>query len=101
MPGHERRVTGLLDEEIRGPAQEVGAVEVFDRIEDLVIENQFVEPGEQQVRLVAKRPLERSALRAFKVFQALTQRVSLLCAHDPDRRQITVPVVLHLLFGRK
>jgi hypothetical protein len=49
VPRHEGRIVGLLDEEIRRPAEEVRAVEVFDRVHDLVVAHEVGEPGEEQV----------------------------------------------------
>ena len=51
VPGHEGRRARFLDEEVGGPAQEVGAVQVLDRIDDLFLMDDIRQEAEQQVRL--------------------------------------------------
>ena len=50
-------------------------------------------------RNVAKRAIERSALRMFKVFQTLAQQGSLLGAHDAYWRNVSILFVLNFLFA--
>ena len=61
VPGDEAGAVRLLDEEVRGPAQEIGPEHVLDRVEDLGMVDQLVAPGEQQVRLVPPIALQRLA----------------------------------------
>ena len=61
MPGHEAWAFGFLDEEVRRPAQQVRTEDRFDGIENLRVVHQFVDPGEQQMRLVAEIALQRFA----------------------------------------
>ena len=69
MPGDERRVRFLLNEEIRRPAQQVRTVKIFDRIENPWMADEIGESSKQEVRLVpqvaAKRPTCLT-LEAFK-----------------------------------
>ena len=43
MPGDEARAVGLLDEEIGGPTQEIGAQHVLSRIDDLGMVHEFID----------------------------------------------------------
>ena len=69
MPGHERRIVGLLDEEVRGPAEQIRAVQILDGIDDAVVAHEVAEPREEQVRLVAQRPLERATVFRLERFE--------------------------------
>ena len=53
MPGYEARAVGLLNEEIRGPTEKIGAEHILGRIDDLGMVHELVDPGEKQVRLVS------------------------------------------------
>jgi hypothetical protein len=54
------------------------AVEVLDRVHDLLVAHQVGEPGEEQVRLVAQRPLERPAALGLEALELL--RISIASA---------------------
>lgn len=70
VPGHEGRVPRFLDEEARAPAEEVGAEEVFHRVEDSRVPDQRVEPREEQVALVPQLAAERAAALALGRLEA-------------------------------
>ncbi len=61
VPGDEAGAARLLDEEVGGPAKDVGADHVGHRIEDCRMVDQLVGPGEQQVGLVPQVALDRRA----------------------------------------
>ena len=63
VPGDEAGALLLLDEESRGPAEDVRADRVLDRIQDLRVMDQLVRPGEEQVRLVPPVRLDRKSTR--------------------------------------
>ena len=57
VPGDERRVARLLDEEVRGPAEEVRPVEILDRVEDALMTHEIGDPGEEEMRFVPQLAL--------------------------------------------
>ena len=61
VPGDEAGAARLLDEEVGGPAEDVGADHVGHRVEDRRMVDELVGPGEQQVRLVPQVALQRRA----------------------------------------
>src|SRR4051812_24004257 len=71
MPGHEARTVRLLDEEVRRPAQEIGAEDVLGRIDDLRMMHKLVDPGEKKMRLVPEIALQRLTGLALVLLQAL------------------------------
>ena len=65
MPGNVVGGARLLDEEVRGPAQDVGAEQILDRVQDARVPDQLGGPGEQQVHLVAGVAADRAAGRGL------------------------------------
>src|ERR1700722_3747492 len=63
MPRHIRWVVRLFDEERRAPAQNVRANDVLDRIEDSLMPDQIVQPGEQKVGFLPEFPGEEAVIR--------------------------------------
>ena len=61
MPRHKGRIGRLLDEEVGGPAQEIRAVQILDRVEDRAAPHELGEPGKQQVRFMTHIARERPA----------------------------------------
>jgi hypothetical protein len=53
VPRHERRRARFLDEEAAGPAQQVGSVQVFHRIENSGVPHDIGEPRKEEMRLRA------------------------------------------------
>jgi hypothetical protein len=47
MPGYKGRIGRLLDEEVGGPAQEIGAVEILNRVEDCALADELGQPSEK------------------------------------------------------
>src|ERR1700730_10632700 len=47
VPGHEGRIGRLLDEEVGGPAQEIRAVEILNRVEDSAMADELRQPSEK------------------------------------------------------
>jgi hypothetical protein len=53
-PGDKARIPRLLDEEAAAPDQNVGADHLLDRIKHAGMADEFVKPGQKQMRLVAQ-----------------------------------------------
>ena len=49
MPGDKRPVIRFLDEEVRGPAQQIFSIQILDCIQDPLLADQVVEPAEKQL----------------------------------------------------
>jgi hypothetical protein len=90
VPRHERRVVRLLDEEVGCPAEQVGAVQVLDRVDDPGVVDDLVEPGKKQVRLVAQVALERAAGALLERLELAADRHRLVGRHDADRENAAV-----------
>jgi len=69
VPRHQGRIGRLVDEEVGGPAQEIRAVEILDRVADRAAPHEFGEPGKQQVRFMAQIALERPARPPLERFE--------------------------------
>ena len=72
VPRDETRVARFLDEEAAAPDQNVGADHLLDRVENAGMAHQFVQPGQKQMRLVAKSP-GQSVVGGLKSLQAIAQ----------------------------
>ena len=73
VPGHEAGIARLLDEEAAAPAEDVRADHILYRIEDAGMANELIQPGEQQVGLVAQRALQAAGL-GFEGFELAADR---------------------------
>jgi len=63
VPRHEGRIGRLIDEEVGGPAQQIRAVEILDRVEDRAAPHVLGEPGKQQCDLWRRSPLSGPPVR--------------------------------------
>lgn len=63
MPGHIRRVARLFDEKRRAPAQDIRADDILDRVEDSVMPDEIVQPGEKQMGFLPELPGDRAGPR--------------------------------------
>ena len=70
VPGHEAGAVRLLDEEVGGPAEQIGAEHILGGVDDLGMMHQLVDPGEQQVRLVPPVSLQGRAGLGLVLFEA-------------------------------
>ena len=70
VPGHETRAVRLLDEEIGGPAQQIGPKHILGRIDDLGVMHELIHPGEEQVRLVPPVSLKGRPRPGFMLLEA-------------------------------
>ena len=70
MPGYEPGAVRLLDEEIRGPAEQIGPQHILGGIDDPGVVHDLVDPGEEQVRLVPPVALQRSPGRGLVPLEA-------------------------------
>ena len=75
MPRHEAGIAGFLDEERAAPAQNIGTDHAFDRIENRGMPDQAVQPGEQEMALVAHRALEH-AMQLLHALQGARRSLS-------------------------
>jgi hypothetical protein len=87
VPGDIGGALFFLDEKARRPAQQVGAVQIFDRVEDARVAHKIGEPGEQQVRFVAQIAGQRPAGRGLEALQPTAIAERLRRRHDPDRSE--------------
>src|SRR5215475_712789 len=71
VPGYVCRRARLLGEERGAPAQDVGADDVLDGIEDPGMARQLVGPGEEKMHLLAHVAAERPAQRALLRLQTV------------------------------
>ena len=69
VPGNEARIISILDEELRPPAQNVRTHDVFNGVENAGMTHEFIDPGQQQVRLGVRAGGETAAFASFERFE--------------------------------
>jgi len=94
VPRHKGGVGRLLDKEVGGPAQQIRALEVLDRVEDGAVPDKLGEPGKQQVRFMAQIALERPARPPLELFEPPAERRGLGLRHDADREDAALLPIL-------
>ena len=100
VPRHVARVAPLLDKERGAPAQDVGADDVLHGIQDAWVADQVVQPGEQQMRLVAHRPLHAGA-GCLERLESAAQCVGVRAGQHGNRGEVAVFTILpHGGFGQ-
>src|SRR5262245_26952133 len=73
MPGYESGVSRLLDEKAGAPAQDVRTQDFGNRIENLRMADEIVQPSEEQMGLVPQVTLDRTAAPPLVLLKALTE----------------------------
>ena len=101
VPRDERCGVGLLGEQRRRPTQQVGAVEVFHRIEDRVVEHQVGQPRIHEMWLVEHRPAQRTPEPLLFSLEPFAEFVRGIDTHHPDRRHPAVLGEVVDLVGRQ
>src|SRR5271155_4764115 len=95
------RIGRLLDEEVGGPAQQIRAVQILDRVEDGAAPHELGEPGKQQVRFMAQIALERPARPPLERLEPPPQLRGLRLGHDTDREDAALLPILFDLVRRQ
>src|SRR5205807_7145465 len=93
VPGDVGGVAGLLEKEARAPAKDVWPEDVLDGIQDDRVSYQRVEPGEDQVALVAELAAQRPTLRGLDGLEAPPVPAGLVGRQHPDGEVEAVTVV--------
>ena len=83
-------VAWMLGEEARGPAQDVGAEQALDGIEDPTVADDVVHPGEQKVAPGVGAPRDPAALARLERRETLLAGADLRVGEDVDRRDEAV-----------
>jgi hypothetical protein len=94
VPRHEGRIGRLLDEEVGGPAQQIRAVKILDRVQDGAAPHELGEPGKQQVRFMAHIALERRAGAPLERLEPPSEVRRLRLGHDADREDAALLPIL-------
>jgi hypothetical protein len=90
VPGDEAGAAWLLDEEVGGPAEDVGTDHVGHGVEDRRMVNELVGPGEEQMRLVPQVALQRRAGDRLVLLEPASVAGGIGGAHDADRKDAAV-----------
>ena len=101
VPGNVRRVTGILREELRSPAQQIGAQDILDRIQDAGVPDQLVHPRVQQVRLLVDPGRQPATMKRLRSFESRKQTARFRLRHHFDWKVNTVSTVGFHLFVRQ
>ena len=94
VPGYERAALRFLHPKQCVPAENIRADEIFHRVQNGRSSHQLVDPGEKQMRLIAKCSPDRSALLGFKLLKLPTRRGHLALVENSDRKIVTLLAVL-------
>ena len=76
------------------PAQDIGADELLDRIEDAGVADQIVEPFEQEMRLAALAAPQPAAVPGLQGLEPRAERRDLAGVEHRQREDIAVPAIL-------
>src|SRR5580698_8459266 len=96
MPGNKTRIPRFLDEKAAAPGQNIGADHLLYRIEHTGMADEFVEPCEKEMRLVAEAP-GQAAVAGLEGFETGAQTDGLVAGQGPDRS--IIPLIVELTDG--
>ena len=101
MPADPLAIAGILDEEIRRPAEDVRPDHALDPVQDSGVADEIGQPAQQQMGLVIGPPADLPTLAALQGLEFFEQRPAVGTADGRQREQHAVAAVARGQVRRK